>query len=233
MTAQLPKLVASSVVRGSEKGQSHGGVYLIDFAEQRVEQKIDWNTGDIDFSGRGWDRGLRGIEFTDDAIWIAASDELFCYSPDFELIDSYRNDYLRHCHEICRRDNLLFLTSTGFDSILAFDLSQRVFVWGLYLSKNGQDWIGQAFDPRTRGGPAFVNSYHLNMVRVDQDGVSFSGLNTQALLALSSDLSVSEVCSLPRGCHNAMPYQGGILLNDTAADVVRYVSRSADQVSIP
>lgn len=233
MTLQLPKLVATSVVRGSEKGQSHGGVYLIDFAEQRVEQKIDWNTGDIDFAGRGWDRGLRGIEFTDDAIWIAASDELFCYSPDFELIDSYRNDYLRHCHEICRRDNLLFLTSTGFDSILAFDLNQRAFVWGLYLSKNGQDWVGQAFDPRTRGGPAFVNSYHLNMVRVDQDGVSFSGLNTQALLALSSDLSVSEICSLPRGCHNAMPYQGGILLNDTAADVVRYVSRSADQVAIP
>ena len=158
MTLKLPKLVATSVVRGSEKGQSHGGVYLIDFAEQRVEQKIDWNTGDIDFAGRGWDRGLRGIEFTDDAIWIAASDELFCYSPDFQLIDSYRNDYLRHCHEISRRDNLLFLTSTGFDSILAFDLNQRAFVWGLYLSKNGQDWVGQAFDPRTRGGPAFVNS---------------------------------------------------------------------------
>ena len=233
MTLQLPKLVATSVVRGSEKGQSHGGVYLIDFAEQRVEQKIDWNTGDIDFAGRGWDRVLRGIEFTDDAIWIAASDELFCYSPDFQLIDSYRNDYLRHCHEICRRDNLLFLTSTGFDSILAFDLNQRAFVWGLYLSKNGQDWVGQAFDPRTRGGPAFVNSYHLNMVRVDQDGVSFSGLNTQALLALSSDLSVSEICSLPRGCHNAMPHQEGILLNDTAADVVRYVPRSADQVAVP
>ena len=233
MTPRLPKLVATSVVRGSEKGQSHGGVYLIDFAEQRVEQKIDWNTGDIDFTGRGWDRGLRGIEFTDDAIWIAASDELFCYSPDFELIDSYRNDYLRHCHEICRRDNLLFVTSTGFDSILAFDLHQRLFVWGLYISKNGQEWVGQAFDPRTRGGPAFVNSYHLNMVRVDQDGVSFSGLNTQALLALSSDLSVSEICSLPKGCHNAMPYQDGILLNDTAADAVRYVSQSAGQVSIP
>ena len=233
MTLQLPKLVATSVVRGSEKGQSHGGVYVIDFAEQRVEQKIDWNTGDIDFAGRGWDRGLRGIEFTGDAIWIAASDELFCYSPDFELIDSYRNDYLRHCHEICRRDNLLFLTSTGFDSILAFDLNQRAFVWGLYLSKNGKDWVGQAFDPRTRGGPAFVNSYHLNMVRVDQDGVSFSGLNTQALLALSSDSSVSEICSLPRGCHNAMLHQEGILLNDTAADVVRYVPRSADQVAVP
>jgi hypothetical protein len=149
------------------------------------------------------------------------------------LIASYRNDYLRHCHEICRRDNLLFLTSTGFDSILAFDLSQCVFVWGLYLSKHGQEWVGQAFDPRAAGGPAFVNSSHLNMVRVDQDGVSFSGLNTQALLAMSSDLSVSEICSLPKGCHNAMPYQEGIIFNDTADDVVRYVPRSSKGLAVP
>ena len=110
MTTALPKLVATSVVRGSQKGQSHGGVYLIDFSSRQVEQKIDWNTGDIDFTGRGWDRGLRGIEFTEDEIWIAASDELFCYTPDFELVGSYRNQYLRHCHEISRRDHLLFLT---------------------------------------------------------------------------------------------------------------------------
>ena len=70
MTARLPKLVATSVVRGSQKGQSHGGVYLIDFENQRVDQRIDWNTGDIDFTGRGWDRGLRGIEFTDKELWI-------------------------------------------------------------------------------------------------------------------------------------------------------------------
>ena len=30
-----------------------------------------------------------------------------------------------------------------------------------------------------------------------------------------------------------MPHQEGILLNDTAADVVRYVPRSADQVAVP
>jgi len=232
MTPRLPKLIATSVVRGSEKGQSHGGVYIVDFAEHRVDQKIDWNTSNIDFTGRGWDRGLRGIEFTDDAVWIAASDELFCYSPDFELIDSYRNDYLRHCHEICRRDNLLFLTSTGFDSILAFDLNQQLFVWGLYVSKNGQEWVGQAFDPRSRGGPAFVNSYHLNMVRVDHDGVTFSGLNTQALLALSSDLSLSEICSLPKGCHNAMPHRDGVIFNDTVADAVRYVNPSSAGVAV-
>jgi hypothetical protein len=208
-------------------------VYLIDFSSRQVEQKIDWNTGDIDFTGRGWDRGLRGIEFTEDEIWIAASDELFCYTPEFELVGSYRNQYLRHCHEICRKDHLLFLTSTGFDSILAFDLNSRRYVWGLYISKNGAEWVSQPFDPQARAGPAFVNSYHLNMVRVDSDGVSFSGLNTRALLALSSDLSISEICSLPRGCHNAMPHGTGVLFNDTAADVVRYVPRSAASIAVP
>ncbi len=233
--AKLPKLVATSVVRGSQKGQSHGGVYLVDFDSQIVEQKVDWNTGEIDFTGRGWDRGLRGIEFTKDSIWIAASDELFCYSPEFEIVASYRNEYLRHCHEISRRDHLLFLTSTGFDSVLAFDLNQREFIWGLYISKNGNTWIGQPFDPRSRGGPAFVNSYHLNMVRVTADGIHFSGLNTQALLALSPDMTVAEVCNLPRGCHNAMPYKDGVIFNDTASDVVRYVGRSqkATAVDVP
>ena len=229
----LPTLVATSVVRGSEKGQSHGGVYLIDFASQSVEQKIDWNTSDIDFTGRGWDRGLRGIEFTDDAVWIAASDELFCYTPDFELIASYRNPYLRHCHEICRRDQLLFLTSTGFDSILVFHLESREFIWGLYVSKNGRQWVGQRFDPRSKGGPPFANNYHLNMVMVDGDGVYFSGLNTEALLALSSSMGISEYCSLPRGCHNARPHLGGVLFNDTRSDVLRFVSRDGGGVVIP
>ena len=31
MPLQLPKLIATSVVRGSEQGESHGGVYTIDF----------------------------------------------------------------------------------------------------------------------------------------------------------------------------------------------------------
>ena len=178
---------------------------------------------------------MRGIEFTDEAIWIAASDELFCYSPTFELVTSYRNPYLRHCHEICIKDQLLFLTSTGFDSLLVFHLESREFIWGLYLSKNGQEWIGQRFDPRTKGGPPFVNNYHINMVIVNDDGVYFSGLNTGALLALSSSMEVTEYCSLPRGCHNARPHLGGVLFNDTRSDVVRYVAREGKSavVAVP
>ena len=107
------KLVASSVVRGTQQGQSHGGVYLIDLENQIVEQTIDWNTSGIDWQGRGWDRGLRGIAFDGEQVFIAASDELFAYTPDFQLIESWRNPYLKHCHEIAVFDRILYLTSTG------------------------------------------------------------------------------------------------------------------------
>ena len=73
---KIPKLIATSVVRGSQQGESHGGVYTVDFEKQEVEQHVDWNKGKIDFEGSGADRGLRGIAFSDEDILIAASDKL-------------------------------------------------------------------------------------------------------------------------------------------------------------
>ena len=35
MAIKLPKLIATSVVRGSAQGESHGGVYTVDFADNR------------------------------------------------------------------------------------------------------------------------------------------------------------------------------------------------------
>lgn len=40
---------------------------------------------------------------------------------------------MKHCHEIDRRDDQLYLTSTGFDSILKFDLSDERFTRGYHL----------------------------------------------------------------------------------------------------
>ena len=121
----MTTLIATSVVRGSHQGESHGGVYLVDFDDHSIQQVIDWDTADIDWQGRGWDRGLRGIAFDGERVFIAASNELFVYTPDFELLGSYRSPYLMHCHEIFVHERRLYLTSTGFDSILGFDLDQN------------------------------------------------------------------------------------------------------------
>jgi hypothetical protein len=225
MGYKLPNLIATSVVRGSKQGESHGGVFTVDFEQKSIEQHIDWDTGDIDFEGRGADRGLRGICFDGDNIYIAASDELFCYNRDFVVQQSWRNPYLKHCHEICRMGRTLFLTSTGFDSLLAFDLDEQSFNWAYHLQKPNDAWSGFTFDPLSEYGPGAINEQHINMVHVDDTGIYMSGLRTQALLHLSSDNEVTEVCNLPSGTHNPRPFNDGVLFNDTASDCVRWVSR--------
>ena len=231
MTHKLPKLVATSVVRGSRKGESHGGVFTVDFENQDVEQLVDWNTSQIDFEGRGGDRGLRGIAFSDDDVFIAASDELFCFDRSFKIRTSNKNRYFKHCHEICRFEQMIFLTSTGFDSLLAFDLDKKRFAWGFHLQRQYDKWAGHTFHPLSEMGPMPVNNYHINMVHVDNTGIYLSGLRTQALLHINDKMEVSKVCSLPAGVHNARPYRDGVLLNDTEDDSVRYTSRDGQNTA--
>ncbi len=231
MTTKLPKLIATSVVRGSQQGESHGGIFTVDYEKQEVVQHIDWNHSGIDFEGRGADRGLRGIALNGDEIYVAASDELFCYDRSFAIQNAHKNRYLKHCHEICRMDQSIFLTSTGFDSLLVFDMDRIEYVWGFHLIRQYDQWAGHTFDPRSGMGPQPVNDYHINMVHVDSTGIYLSGLHTNALLHINSKMEVSEVCSLPAGAHNAQPYRDGILVNDTDSDCVRYVDGDGNDIA--
>ena len=229
MKIQLPKLILTSVVRGSQQGESHGGIYTVDFEHQQGEQHVDWNTSDIDFEGRGADRGLRGIAFDGDEIYIVASDELFCYDQAFTIQNSYKNYYLKHAHEIFRMERRLLLTSTGFDSLLSFNLDTKEFDWGFQLRKEYDQWTGHTFDPQTNLGPRLVNDFHVNMVHVDDRGIFLSGLHTDGLLFLTSSNEVKIVCELPAYTHNPRLWKDGVLFNDTASDCVRYVPREGQE----
>ena len=225
MTIKLPRLVATSVVRGNHRDKSHGGVYVVDFERRSVDQLFDWNSGSIDFEGASGDRGLRGIAISEDDVLIAASDVLFRCDRSFRIKTFSRNRYLDDCHEICRYEDKIFLTSPGFDSLLAFDLGTKEYVWGYHLIRQYGQWAGHTFDPRSKQGPVPVNDYHINMVHVDKTGIYFSGRRTNALLRLGNSMEVSVVCSLPADAHNARPYRDGVLWNDTESECVRYAGR--------
>jgi len=212
------------VVRGSRQGESHGGVYLIDLERQEIRQRLDWNKVDIDWQGRGWDRGLRGIAFDGETVFLAASDELFAYTPNFHLIGSWRNAYLRHCHEIAIRGRRLFLTSTGFDTVLGFDLDTREFCWALHIGAHQFRFIGTTFDPLAQGGPLELNKLHLNSVHCTEGGMYVTGLKSGGML-LYNGTQVQMSVELPAGTHNAQPYRDGVLFNDTEADALRYSGR--------
>jgi hypothetical protein len=217
----MTTLIATSVVRGSRQGESHGGVYLVDLDRERVVQTIDWDSADIDWQGRGWDRGLRGIAFDGDRVFIAASDELFVYDRQFAKLASWRSPYLKHCHEISRHRRRLYLTSTGFDSILGFDLDRNQFSWGLHFAGPNGALQCTAFDPMGDRGPPPANYLHLNSIHCTERGMYFSGLRTGGLLKFDGR-SVAGVATLPEGTHNARPFRDGVLFNDSKADVLRF-----------
>ncbi|GAB2525112.1 hypothetical protein GCM10008940_29730 [Microbulbifer agarilyticus] len=203
-------------------------MYLVDLGVQSATQVLDWNTLDIDWQGRGWDRGLRGIAFARDRVYIAASDELYAYSPDFRCLGSWKNPYLKHCHEITVWRDHLFLTSTGFDSILGFNLEKEVFDWGLHIDTDGMQFQARGYDPIAEGGPLMLNKLHLNSVVCNQGGMYFAGLKTGGLLHFNGR-QVAMSATLPAGTHNAQPFADGVLFNDTRADKVRFASRDQEK----
>ena len=218
------KLLATSVVRGSQQGESHGGVYLLDLERQHAELKLDWDATDIDWTGRGGDRGLRGIAFDGEVVYITASDELFAFMPDLSLLGSWRNPYLKHCHETSIHGRMLYVASTGFDSILGFDLDAKVFNWALHIDLQRFRFRGEAYDPHAADGPLQLNKLHINNVHCDANGMYLSGLRTGGMVHFNGT-TLAMSAELPAGTHNAQPFRNGVLFNDSEADQLRYAGR--------
>lgn len=217
--SRLPMLLASSVVRGTNLGESHGGLYRIDLERRSVEQTLDWNRTAIDIAGRGGDRGLRGIAFHGERILVAANAELLVLDQDFAVLESHGNRHLRHCHEISVAQGHVFLTSTGFDSVLAFDLTARRFVAGWHLGAQGGALTLHPFDPEATAGPPAGHVFHLNSVVASASGFWFSGLHTPGLLRMDGS-RLSLAAPLPQGTHNAQLLGDGVIYNDTMRDCV-------------
>ena len=221
----MTTLIATSVVRGSCGGKSHGGVHLVDLDRQRVRQAIDWNTMETHRQVR--DGALGGIAFDGDRVFIAASDELFLYNAKFEQLASYRCPYLINCQEICRYKRRLYLASSGFDAILGFDLDAGRFSWGLHVSRDRKGLRGAPFGPESRGGPAPGNQLHLNSVYCDPGALYLSGQRTGGLHAYTGRY-IRQVATLPPGTHNARPFRDGVLFNDTRKNLVRFVPAAGE-----
>ncbi len=239
---KLPKIICSSVIRSTHQGQSHGGVYITDLEKDNYEQVIDWNDPDIDWSGRGSDRGLRGIALYNNEVYLAASDEIFVYNNDFNLIKSFRNRYMKDCHAISISGDSLLISSTGYDSILEFDLISESFVGGYCLrdrsmllrrvlarSKLSKKIARMGihnpklniFDPNSGQGPFRGDMFHVNNVFHLNGLIFFSGTGFDSLCHIKNDKLISYK-TIPLGTHDVIFFKDGIVFNDTSNDRVVY-----------
>ncbi len=240
--AKLPTVVFSSVVRSTVKSESHGGVYLLDLETEDLRQMIDWDDPTIDLETRGGDRGLRGIAFHGDLMYLAAADEIFAYDGNFRLVRTIKNHYLRHCHEINVGADKLFLGSVGYDTILEYDLIQDRFTAGYCirysplrrkLRKKKRDGFQfrprpslTVFDPYSEHGPVPGDTAHPSFP-FWQDGVLYVAGGGLGHLYAIEGRRMRRHARIPYESHNAHPFRGGILTNHSPTHRMMFLDRRA------
>jgi len=235
----LPTVLMTDVIRSSQQGNSHGGAYLINLQSGSFDKVLDWNTTEIDWQGRGMGRGLRGICFVGEEIYIAASDELFVFDQSFSTIRSHRCKHLHHCHEICYDGTrYIYLSSTSFDSVLRFDTHSGVFdiAWWIHpvvktiRGKRTRVLGAKPYDPNGSSGPKLNDTLHINNVSMHAGDVHFSGLKMGVFLRLK-DNTLTPVAATPPMTHNCMVGGGGVVMNSTGRDAAVIQTPKGELVS--
>jgi len=222
-------LAATTMVRGTIKGEQHGAVYLLDLQQQAGAQVLSWTRPAISWDGHGGARGLRGIGFAADRVYIAAASELLVFSPEFELLANHRSPYLDEAQGLAVFENRIYVVSAAFDTLLAFDLALERFVWGLQLSNDEAGLRATPFDPASTLGPSPRKKMALQSVHADSRGLFVSGPGVLGLLHFDGQ-RIARLVSLPEGARDAHPWRDGVLFNDTSADAVRFITPEHNRV---
>jgi hypothetical protein len=222
-------IAATTVNRGSQRGDSHGGIYLVDLKENRGAHVLDWGRPAIDWTGYGGGRGLRGLAVSGQEVFVAGASELFRFTPDFKLAGNHSCPYLGGAQAVASFEGRVYVVSAAYDSVLAFDPDSARFDWGLQIVDDEAGLRGVPFDPRGALGPTDTDRLRLNSLYCDPRGLFVSGARSNGLLYFDGKRIVRLV-SLPEGVHDARPWRDGVLFNDTEAEAVRFLTPESNRV---
>jgi len=209
---KLPTLLVSSVHRSSKQSQAHGGVYLVNLNTGKYKN-LFLAKHDVSLHGRGGERGFRGIAFWKGKTYLGLHDGVQIYNQKFKHIDTIRQDnYLGSVHEICIFQGTLYVVSTNYDSIIAFNLQNNKMINCMTIKHKNKN---QFFLCKKNNPPIKADSLHINNVYADNRGVFCSGTNFSSLLQIKNNVLKVFSRVLP-GTHNCRPYMNDkIICNDT------------------
>jgi hypothetical protein len=186
-----------------------------------VFQTIAYDSQDIEWYGEEGGRGLRGIAFDGETIYIAASNRLLAYDKRFKPIGAWQNPYLANGHGICVHQRRLFIACAGNDCVIAFDLDKKEFHWALQVQSDNFRFKPMGFDPQAAEGPLSINKLHLRSVRCGENGLYVSGMNTGGVLHFNGE-AINMLAELPRGAQDPRSFRNGLVFNDSRDGVLRY-----------
>ena len=208
---KLPRVIVTTIIRTADINQTHGYIYVVDLEKESINRCIKWDNPDISYEGRGGERGLRGIEFYNDNIYIGSGTKLLEFDNNLEIKNSYYNKYLSDVHEISRNN-------------LIYKICNKFFLPPLFTFKSFSNYDFMVFDPSTDTGPTSIHGridtqLHLNTVAPLDGKILFSGTNSNYQFSIEND-NLKKYAVIPLGTHNVLPYRGLIIYNHTTAKKV-------------
>jgi len=215
------KVLASSVIRSTHRGDSHGGLYIVDTDKRTFEQVLDWDFEDIRWDlSLGGDRGLRGLIFHNDLLYAAGARHLFVFNKSFELVNQYEHPLLDGTHELAIENNVIYNISNCFDAILALNLDTGKWTWGMQHIKH--HWP-QFFDPETEIVRR-ADTLHLDSISIKNNVVYYAGSTTENLYGVHmySESVRAEILLYHKNTHNAQFWKDGIVFNRSLESDTNY-----------
>jgi len=212
------KVIASSVIRSTIRGQSHGGLYVVDFDNNKYKQVLDWNYPHIRWDSGGGDRGIRGMVFYKDYLYAAGATYIYKFNKSFELVNQFNNTCFDGTHEMCIVDNILYSIANQFDAIWLFDLDKEEWIGGF------QHILG--LEPKPFGPNEAIqgsDSLHLDMVSYKDGVVWYAGSTTKFLYGFNMDTKELKQIKLAHpNTHNAQFWKDGIVFNRSLESDTNY-----------
>ena len=204
------KILASSVIRSTHRGESHGGIFLINTETKEKELVVDWDDPTIDFSSGGGDRGIRGMSFYGDYLYAAGANSILVFDRNFKLTEKYNHYLMDGTHEIFIQDNLIYNISNCFDAILIFDLEKKEWTEGFqHIKGRRPEFFNPQCDIISR-----ADTLHLDSVSVKDDWIWYAGSTTEFLYGINR--ITREFVEIPlcyKNTHNAQFWKDGIVFN--------------------
>lgn len=221
------KIICSSVIRSS-LNNDHGAVYILNLDNNKYIQKLKTNKK-INFEGRGGERGFRGIKLYKENILIVSHNEIYIFDKNLNQIEILTApEFSSSIHEISIHKDILYVTSTGYDSILLFDLIQKRFIKGYRIN---HFFKLKEFDYTSKYKPDLSDKMHINNVFVNDCGVFFSGTQFENIIKYLN--GVSEVYGKTvYGTHNCQPYGKDIICNNTLNDKISVFTRNGKEKDV-
>ena len=246
---KFPAVVCSTILRDAQKGEEHGNIYVVDLETNEPQHTYSFTDDNIDWEGRGGERGLRGIAFYGEYVIVAATNSILFFDTTLGLVRRVTNPYLSSNHEICVSGNLLYISSTRYGAIIVYNLETEEFVtsyavrpgWFMWLTPLMRRWTSvmrrlvqfsfpiwsmfwrvQTFDPNsTQNGPGIIDVLHLNNVFVKSGKIYFSGTTLPYFFSFSKDRMRPKLEHvIERQTHNPQVKNGKVLFNATRNDHV-------------